>query len=117
MYGVSHRLDHSISYIVPQSDKTAITKLINLLGTLHPFHVVTSTYTLVRIKDKFAVYYPIIGIGLELVVLAILIYCCERGKGGSGGGDELNSVGDDEDNVGYKSGGKNGASSVRHRRA
>ena len=93
-----------------------LAKLTSFPGTVHPFKLVSSTYTFVRIKDKYALLYPLVGIVVELVALAAIIFCCERSKGGNDG--DANSVGDDEDDLAYK-GSKNGSSSgkIRHRRA
>jgi len=64
-----------------------------------------------RVKDKFAVLYPSVGILAEIVVLLIIIFACEKAKGSGTSGS--GSGGDDDE---YNGNALRSDSSVRHRR-
>jgi len=61
-----------------------------------------------RVKDKMAALYPSVGIVVELIVLVVIIFACEKAKGPS-------SSGDDDDEYNGNAVGRSD-SSVRHRR-
>lgn len=69
----------------------------------------SSTQTMVRVKDKLSPLYPFIGIVIEVVALALIIFLCEKRK---------SSEGQDEDEEEYNGGvtAGNGNSNLRHRR-
>lgn len=53
------------------------------------------TQTLVRVKDKYAALYPFGGIVLEVIVLCLIIFLCEKRRGGKDAEEEA------EDDAGY----------------
>jgi len=71
---------------------------------------VSSTQTMVRVKDRYAALYPFLGIVAEVVALVVIIFACEKGKS--------QDVDDDDDDgvTGSASGPGNGSSNLRHRR-
>ena len=96
--------------LVNQSGKKwpSLTVLINMDD--HEMLLLFSSESMffLRVKDKMAALYPSVGIVVELIVLVVIIFACEKAKGPS-------SSGEDDDEYNGNAVGRSD-SSVRHRR-